>query len=134
MSNSLIIGKIYNLKFYDSCEYADVEDYLQSVAKLSDTYKLIGEGMIPWGDKDITKCEKFKYYLFKNSDDKIIEVFIDVFDEEHRYSSLVFYTGVKFITDNYSTYIDYGSLDFPDFSGGCNHIRVNIELEEDQEW
>lgn len=133
MSNTLTVGKIYNLEFYDSDE-ADVEDYLESVAKLSGTYKLIGEGMIPWGHEDINKCDKFKYYLFKNSNDKIIEVFIDIFDVKHRYSSLVFYNGAKFITNNYSTYINYGEVDFPDFAGGCMHIRVNIKLEEIQEW
>ncbi len=134
MSNTLTVGKIYNLEFYDSDE-ADVEDYLQSVANLSGTYKLIGEGMIPWGHEDINKCEKFKYYLFKNSDDKIIEVFIDIFDVEHRYSLLVFYNGIEFITNKfYSTYLNYNSAEFPDFFGGCIHIRVNIKLADVQEW
>ena len=131
MSNIPVVGKIYNLEFYDSSEYADVEDYLQSVANLSGKYKLVAEGMIPWGDNN---CEKFKYYLFKNSNNKLIEVFIDIFDEEHRYSSLIFYNGVRFITDNYSDYIKYGDEEFPDFYGGCEHIRVNIKLDEDQEW
>jgi len=49
MANSLVIGKIYNLKFNERDENADVEDYLQRVENMSDTYKLIGEGMIPWG-------------------------------------------------------------------------------------
>ena len=131
MSNTLTVGKIYNLKFYDSCEYADVEDYLQSVANLSDTYKLIGQGMIPWGDEDINKCEQFKYYLFKKSDDEIVEVFID---EDKEYATLVFYDCVKISKVNYSTYLQYGTLEFPEFYRPGIHIKVNIGLSKQQEW
>jgi hypothetical protein len=128
MANSLVIGKIYNLKFNDLDENADVEDYLEGIAKMSDKYKLIGEGMIPWG---INKCYQYKYYLFRKNVHEIIEVFIDYDD---KYSTLVFYDCVKIIKDNYSTYLDYGSLEFPEFYRPGIHIRVNIALSEDQEW
>jgi hypothetical protein len=128
MANSLVIGKIYNLKFNDLDENADVEDYLEGIAKMSDKYKLIGEGMIPWG---INKCYQYKYYLFRKNVDEIIEVFIDYDD---KYSTLVFYDCVKIIKNNYSTYLDYGSLEFPEFYRPGIHIRVNIALSEDQEW
>ena len=131
MANSLVIGKIYNLKFNERDENADVEDYLQSVENMSDTYKLIGEGMIPWGDKDINKCEQFKYYLFKKDNHELIEVFID-YDGE--YSTLVFYNCVEVLKDNYSTYLTYGRLDFPEFYRPGIHLKVNIELSKDQEW
>ena len=65
MENELVIGKIYNLKFHDPDENADVEDYLESIAKMAGTYKLFAEGMIPWGKNN---CEEYKYYLFKKSD------------------------------------------------------------------
>ena len=109
MANSLVIGKIYNLKFNERDENADVEDYLQRVENMSDTYKLIGEGMIPWGDKDINKCEQFKYYLFKKDNHELIEVFID-YDGE--YSTLVFYNCVEVLKDNYSTYLTYLLINF----------------------
>ena len=64
MENELVIGKIYNLKFNHPDEHADVEDYLKSVKNMAGTYKLIGEGMIPWG---INKCQQLKYYLFKKT-------------------------------------------------------------------
>jgi hypothetical protein len=131
MANSLIIGKIYNLKFNDPDENNDVEDYLESIENMAGTYKLIGEGMIPWGDKDISKCEQFKYYLFKKNDEEIIEVFID---EDKEYSTLVFYNCVKVINANYSTCLDYGSEEFPEFYRPGTHIKVNIELSEDQKW
>jgi len=131
MAQTLITGKIYNLNFHDFDENADVEDYLESIAKMSGMYKLIGEGMIPWGDKDISKCEEFKYYLFKKSDDEILEVFID---EDKMYSTLVFYDCVKVTKANYSTYLDYGSLEFPEFYRPGMHIKVNIELSKDQQW
>ena len=98
---------------------------------MSDTYKLIGEGMIPWGDKDINKCEQFKYYLFKKDNHELIEVFID-YDGE--YSTLVFYNCVEVLKDNYSTYLTYGRLDFPEFYRPGIHLKVNIELSKDQEW
>ena len=129
MAQTLITGKIYNLNFHDFDENADVEDYLESIAKMSGMYKLIGEGMIPWGDKDISKCEEFKYYLFKKSDDEILEVFID---EDKMYSTLVFYDCVKVTKANYSTYLDYGSLEFPEFYRPGMHIKVNIEVSKDQ--
>jgi hypothetical protein len=128
MANSLVIGKIYNLKFNERDENADVEDYLQGVENMSDTYKLIGEGMIPWG---INKCEQFKYYLFKKDNHELIEVFID-YDGE--YSTLVFYNCVEVLKDNYSTYLTYGRLDFPEFYRPGIHLKVNIELSKDQEW
>ena len=128
MANSLVIGKIYNLKFNDPDENNDVEDYLESIENLAGTYKLIGEGMIPWGEN---KCEEFKYYLFKKSDEEIIEVFID---EDKEYSTLVFYNCVEVLKDNYSTYLTYGRLDFPEFYRPGIHLKVNIELSKDQEW
>ena len=131
MENALVIGKIYDLKFNDPDENADVEDYLKSVENMSDTYKLIGEGMIPWGNKDINKCEQFKYYLFKKNNHELIEVFID-YDGE--YSTLVFYNCVEVLKDNYSTYLTYGRLDFPEFYRPGIHLKVNIELSKDQEW
>jgi hypothetical protein len=131
MANSLIIGKIYNLKFNDPDENADVEDYLESIENMAGTYKLIGEGMIPWGDKDISKCEQFKYYLFKKNDEEIIEVFID---EDKEYSTLVFYNCVKVINANYSTCLDYGSEEFPEFYRPGIDLKVNIELSKDQKW
>lgn len=137
MENTLVIGKIYNLNFKDPDEYADVEDYLESIENMAGTYKLIGEGMIPWGEN---KCEEFKYYLFKKSDEEIIEVFIDNFsgrdftDEDNRYSTLVFYNCVKVINANYSTCLDYGSKEFPEFYRPGFHIEVNIKLAEVQEW
>ena len=131
MAQTLIIGKIYNLNFNDPDENADVEDYLESIAKMSGIYKLIGEGMIPWGDEDISKCEQFKYYLFKKNIDEIIEVFID---QDKEYSTLVFYNCVKVINANYSTCLDYGSKEFPEFYRPGFHIEVNIKLAEVQEW
>jgi len=127
MANLLVISKSYNLKFYDPDENAEVEDYLESIVKMAGTYKLIGEGMIPWGENN---CEEYKYYLFK-SDDEIIEVFID---EDKEYSTLVFYNCVKVTKANYSTYLDYGSPEFPEFYRPGIHIKVNIELSEDQKW
>lgn len=131
MSQTLIIGKIYNLNFNDPDENADVEEYLESIAKMSGIYKLIGEGMIPWGDEDISKCEQFKYYLFKKNIDEIIEVFID---QDKEYSTLVFYNCVKVSNANYSTHLDYGSEEFPEFYRPGIHIKVNIELSKDQNW
>ena len=128
MENTLVIGKIYNLKFNHPDEHADVEDYLESVENMADKYKLIGEGMIPWG---INKCEQFKYYLFKKNPRELIEVFIDYDD---KYSTLVFYNGVEVTKGNYTTYFNYGRLDFPEFYTPCIHLKVNIELSEDQEW
>ncbi len=133
MAQTLIIGKIYNLNFNDPDENADVEDYLESIAKMSGIYKLIGEGMIPWGDEDISKCEKFKYYLFKKNIDEIIEVFID---QDKEYSTLVFYNSYekKVSNANYSTYLDYGSEEFVEFYRPGIDIKVNIELSKKQEW
>ncbi len=128
MENSLVIGKIYDLKFNDPDENNDVEDYLESIENMAGTYKLIGEGMIPWGEN---KCEEFKYYLFKKSDEEIIEVFID---EDKEYSTLVFYNCVKVINANYSTCLDYGSKEFPEFYRPGIHIKVNIQLSKKQEW
>jgi hypothetical protein len=109
-------------------ENADVEDYLQRVKNMDDTYKLIGEGMIPWG---INKCEQYKYYLFKKTPRETIEVFIE---NDNIYSTLVFYNGVELTKDNYSTYLTYGRLDFPEFYRPGIHLKVNIELSKDQEW
>ena len=131
MENTLVIGKIYNLSFHDPDENADVEDYLESIAKMAGTYKLFAEGMIPWGDEDISKCEEFKYYLFRKNDDEIVEVFID---EDKEYTTLVFYDCVKVSKANYSTYLNYGDKDFPEFYRPGFHIEVTIKLEEDQEW
>lgn len=128
MENELVIGKIYDLKFNDPDENNDVEDYLESIENMAGTYKLIGEGMIPWGEN---KCEEFKYYLFKKNDEEIIEVFIDYNDE---YSTLVFYNGIEVTKDNYTTYINYGRIDFPEFYRPGIHLKVNITLSEDQEW
>jgi len=118
MTHALITGKIYNLKFHDPDECADVEDYLESIEKMAGTYKLIGEGMIPWGE-------------FRKNDDEIVEVFID---EDKEYTTLVFYDGVKVSKANYSTYLNYGDKDFPEFYRPGFHIEVTIKLEEDQEW
>ena len=128
MENALVIGKIYKLKFNHPDENADVEDYLQRVENMADTYKLIGEGMIPWG---INKCEQFKYYLFKKNPRESIEVFIE---NDNKYSTLVFYNGVELKKDNYSSYLSYGRLDFPEFYTPVIHLKVNIELSKDQEW
>jgi hypothetical protein len=128
MENELVIGKIYNLKFNHPDEHADVEDYLQRVKNMDDTYKLIGEGMIPWG---INKCQQFKYYLFKKNPRELIEVFID---SDDKYSTLVLYNGVELTKDNYSTYLSYGRVDFPEFYTPVIHLKVNIELSQDQEW
>ena len=128
MENTLVIGKIYNLKFNHPDEHADVEDYLQRVKNMADTYKLIGEGIIPWG---INKCKQFKYYLFKKNPRESIEVFIE---NDNKYSTLVFYNCVKVINANYSTCLDYGSEEFPEFYRPGTHIKVNIELSEDQKW
>ena len=128
MENALVIGKIYNLKFNHPDKNADVEDYLQRVKNMADTYKLIGEGMIPWG---INKCEQYKYYLFKKTPRETIEVFIE---NDNNYSTLVFYNGVELTKDNYSTYLSYGRLDFPEFYTPVIHLKVNIKLSKDQEW
>lgn len=128
MENELVIGKIYNLKFNHPDEHADVEDYLKSVKNMAGTYKLIGEGMIPWG---INKCQQFKYYLFKKNPRELIEVFID---SDDKYSTLVLYNGVELTKDNYSTYLSYGRVDFPEFYTPVIHLKVNIELSQDQEW
>lgn len=128
MENELVIGKIYNLKFNHPDEHADVEDYLKSVKNMADKYKLIGEGMIPWG---INKCQQFKYYLFKKNPRELIEVFID---SDDKYSTLVLYNGVELTKDNYSTYLSYGRVDFPEFYTPVIHLKVNIELSQDQEW
>jgi hypothetical protein len=128
MENALVIGKIYDLKFNHPDKNADVEDYLQRVKNMADTYKLIGEGMIPWG---INKCEQYKYYLFKKNPRELIEVFID---DDNKYSTLVFYNGVELTKDNYSTYLSYGRIDFPEFYTPVIHLKVNIKLSKDQEW
>ena len=128
MENELVIGKIYNLKFNHPDEHADVEDYLKSVKNMADKYKLIGEGMIPWG---INKCQQFKYYLFKKNPRELIEVFIN---SDDKYSTLVLYNGVELKKDNYSTYLSYGRVDFPEFYTPVIHLKVNIELSQDQEW
>jgi hypothetical protein len=130
MAQTLIIGKKYNLEFNDPDKNADVEEYLESIAKMSGMYKLIGEGMIPWGDEDISKCEQYNYYLFKNNNDEIIEVFID---EDNMYSTLVFYNSYekKVSNANYSTYLEYGTLEFPEFYRPGIHINVNIELSRE---
>jgi hypothetical protein len=128
MENALVIGKIYDLKFNHPDKNADVEDYLQRVKNMDDTYKLIGEGMIPWG---INKCEQYKYYLFKKNPSELIEVFID---NDNKYSTLVFYNGVELTKYNYSTYLSYGRLDFPEFYTPVIHLKVNIKLSKDQEW
>jgi hypothetical protein len=128
MENELVIGKIYNLKFNHPDEHADVEDYLKSVKNMAGTYKLIGEGTIPWG---INKCQQFKYYLFKKNPRELIEVFID---SDDKYSTLVLYNGVELTKDNYSTYLSYGRVDFPEFYTSVIHLKVNIELSKDQEW
>jgi hypothetical protein len=127
MENALVIGKIYDLNFNHPDKNADVEDYLQRVKNMDDTYKLIGEGMIPWG---INKCEQYKYYLFKKTPRELIEVFID----DNKYSTLVFYNGVELTKDNYSTYLSYGRIDFPEFYTPVIHLKVNIKLSKDQEW
>jgi hypothetical protein len=128
MENELVIGKIYNLKFNHPDEHADVEDYLKSVKNMAGTYKLIGGGMIPWG---INKCQQFKYYLFKKNPRELIEVFID---SDDKYSTLVLYNGVELTKDNYSTYLSYGRVDFPEFYTPVINLKVNIELSKDQEW
>lgn len=139
MSNTLIIGKFYNLKFYDSCEFVNEKKYLESVEKLFDTYKLISEGMIPWPEEEEKnedenikhyKSKLSKFYIFKNSKYNLIEVFIDKYN---KYSSLVIYNQSKFTTVKYSEYKAYGRLYFPNFTGS-KHINVDIELAEDQEW
>jgi len=127
MENALVIGKIYDLNFNHPDKNADVEDYLQRVKNMDDTYKLIGEGKIPWG---INKCEQYKYYLFKKTPRELIEVFID----DNKYSTLVFYNGVELTKDNYSTYLSYGRIDFPEFYTPVIHLKVNIKLSKDQEW
>jgi hypothetical protein len=131
MKNTLVIGKIYNLEFNHPDENADAEDYLERVKNMAGTYKLIGEGMIPWGDKDIDKCKQYKYYLFKKTPLELIEVFIE---NDNKYSTLVCYNGVELTKNSYSTYLSYGSLDFPEFYTPEIHLKVNINLSQYQEW
>ena len=121
MVDTLQIGKKYHLEFND--EGADVEDYLQGLKTLSTEYKFVAHGMIPWGHEDSDKCQKYEYYLFEKNE-KIIEVF----NTNERYMSLVFYSS-KLITGKYSDYLDYGSLDFPEFSGNSD-ICVNVDITQ----
>jgi hypothetical protein len=121
---TLEIGKNYHLEFSD--ENADVEDYLQGLKALSTEYKFVAHGMIPWGHEDLDKCEKYEYYLFEKNE-KIVEVFIS----NERYMSLVFYSSYssKLTTGKYSDYLEYGELDFPEFSGN-NDICVNVDITQ----
>jgi len=126
MTQLLTIGKYYNLSFTD--EKGEVEEYINGLKKLSSNYKLIGEGMIPWGDKNINKCEEYKYYLFKNCyNDNIIE--IAYIKETNEYLCLVFFGNKGLTTSGYSDYLDYGSLDFPEFCGNQD-INVNVDIIE----
>lgn len=122
----LTTGKYYNLKFSE--EETDVEIYIESMAKLSGNYKLIGTGKIPWGDEDLEKCEIFEYYLFKSVDNnEIIEVFKDT---NYTFVSLAFCGRDKLTTGRYSDYLEYGSLKFPEFAGPHCDMCMDVEIKE----
>ena len=121
----LTTGKYYNLKFSE--EDTDVEEYIEGMAKLAGIYKLIGTGKIPYGNKDISLCNIFEYYLFKSFDNnKIIEVYRDC----DKYQSLAFCARDKLNPDRYSDYLEYGSLEFPEFAGPHCDICMNVEIKE----
>jgi hypothetical protein len=117
MSQALVIGKRYKLKFYEN----DLEDQTDLVA-ISGLYKLIGEGMIPWG-KD--NSEEFKYLLFRNKKGKVVEVY--VLDDD--YKSLMFCCDNNLVTANFSDYLEHGDLVFPEF-GGNEDIGVDVDIKE----
>ena len=121
---TLQCGKKYELRFFD--ENADVEEFLHGMRKLSRTYKLIGEGRIPW---DKNHCQTYEYYLFKSKKGKIMEVF----PYDGGYGSLVFYYGgEKVTTDSYSDHLRYGSKEFPEFGRNFD-ICVRVEITEIQD-
>ena len=117
MSQALVIGKRYKLKFYED----DLEDQSDLVA-ISGRYKLIGEGMIPWGED-----EEYKYLLFRNKKGKVVEVYI----LDDYYMSLMFCRRDKMVTANFSDYLEHGDLVFPEF-GGNEDITVDVDIEECQ--
>jgi hypothetical protein len=70
---------------------------------------------------------------FRQKPQQFIDQYLRI-DEDKDYSTLVFYNCVKVINANYSTCLDYGSEDFPEFYRPGIHLKVNIELSKDQEW
>ena len=119
MSQTLVIGKRYNLKFYED----NLEDQSDLVA-ISGRYKLIGEGMILYG-KD--NSQEFKYLLFRNEKCKVVEIFVAF----GYYMSLMFCRRDKMVTANFSDYLEHGDLVFPEF-GGNEDITVDVDIEECQ--
>jgi len=118
MSKVLVIGKRYNLKFYEN----DLEDQTELKA-ISGSYKMIGKGMILYGDEN----EKdFEYILFRNKEGKVVEVFID----GSSYMSLMFCYSRGMVTANYSDYLECGDEKFPEF-GGNEDICVNVDITDD---
>lgn len=123
----LTVGKIYKLRFYDEDDDADSPMFLDYMSKLSSKpFKLIGEGMIPWGNQ----CDIYKYYLFKNTDNDIVEVFW----QDDTYHTLIFCHTMKVTHGYYSDYLEYGSAEFPEFCGN-DDTCVNVDIVESQdEW
>lgn len=118
MSSVLVTGKRYKLKFYND----DLEDQTDLKA-ISGSYKMIGKGMILYGEDN---SEKFEYVLFRNREGKVVEVFID----GNSYMSLMFCCGEKLVTANYSDYLEPGDETFPEF-GGNEDVGVNVDIEEE---
>ena len=118
MSSALVTGKRYKLKFYND----DLEDQTDLKA-ISGSYKMIGKGMILYGDEN---SEEFEYILFRNREGKMVEVFID----GNSYMSLMFCRGEKLVTANYSDYMEHGDETFPEF-GGNEDVGVNVDIEDE---
>ena len=120
MSQTLVIGKRYNLKFYED----NLEDQSDLVA-ISGRYKLIGEGMILYG-KD--NSQEFKYLLFRNETCKVVEIFVAF----GYYMSLMFCCrDNKLVTANFSDYLEHGEEEFREFDGN-EDITVDVDIEECQ--
>jgi hypothetical protein len=120
MSIELVTGKLYNLRFSD--DEADVESFIDGIAKICGDYKLIGVGMIP--SKEGTK---FEYYLFKNCNtDEIVEVF----KGSNEYNTLVFYKRDVVTLGAYSDYLEYGWDEFPEFAGPHCDSVLNVTIRE----
>ena len=117
MSNELVIGKRYKLKFYED----DLEDQTDLVA-ISRSYEFIGNGTILYGEDN---SGKFEYLLFRNRKGKVVEVFKD----GNSYMSLMFCRGDKLVTANFSDYLEPGDEVFPEF-GGNEDICVNVKIKE----
>jgi hypothetical protein len=120
MSQELVIGKRYKLKFYED----DLEDQTDLVA-ISRSYEFIGNGTILYGEDN---SKKFEYLLFRNRKGKVVEVFKD----GNSYMSLMFCRGDKLVTANFSDYLEPGDEEFPEF-GGNEDICVNVKIKEYEE-